>query len=211
MLLDTDRSHAPTSKKYLERILPMSNAPTSAKVIQLHPAAPTLTLTPLLKPVSPSGQFNPRSDIKSNGLPKAKEVQPFHSFEDFALFHAYLSKTNIRDASLLTIGIATGLRISDLISLKIGHLIQSDANGNPTFKETIDLYEKKTGKGTKGMDDCVYITEAVRDAATRLINHYASKGKFLSLDDWLFQSRQPQRHQIQRTPQSKRSTALPLV
>jgi integrase len=172
----------------------------NAQVIQLHPSPTTQAsspaLTSLLKPISPSGTFNPRSDLKSNGIPKPKEVCPLKSFHDYSLLHAHLSRQNTRDASLLTIGIATGLRISDLLSLKIGHLIQSDESGKPIFRDILDIHEQKTGKKTKGIDGCVYITEAVRDAATRLINENASKGKFLSLDDWLFYSKQPQRNEM---------------
>ena len=69
-----------------------------------------LTFTPLLKPISPSGQFNPTSDTTtSDGRPKAREAEPILAYSDYARMHAYLYKNNPRDAALFAIGIATGL------------------------------------------------------------------------------------------------------
>lgn len=147
----------------------------------------------IVKAISPSGEFNPTGDdYTSSGRPKAKETDPLRSYTDYTRMKNHLCT---RDAALLTIGIATGLRISDLLSLKIGHVIKSDEHGNPVFKEAIDIFERKTGKGTKGIDDNVFITEAVRESVSILLNSYSNKNKIFSLDDWLFQSKQPQRNE----------------
>lgn len=105
----------------------------------------------------------------------------------------FLSTGKIRDYALLTIGIATGLRASDLTSLKLKDVLKiNKKNGNPVFRQSINITEQKTGKHTANTDDEVFITGAVVHAITLLLNHYTSKGKTLNLkDDWLFQSKQP--------------------
>jgi integrase len=200
MLLDTDRLHVPMSKKYLERILPMPNAPTSAQVVQLHPANPTLTLTPLLKPVSPSGQFNPTDNLTSDGRPKAQRTDPFRSYEDFHRVLQYFSKQSSRNAFLLVLGINTGLRISDMVPLKVGHFIAADSAGNPVFRDYIDIFEKKTGKGTKGVDDTIIITPAIKEYFNAWIEDYSmimkKKGEMLDLDNYVFYSKQKQKKEF---------------
>jgi integrase len=167
------------------------------KIIQF----PTpLTPTPIIKPYSPSGQFTQydSSAFCSDGRPKAQKAAPLRSFEDYTRIHAYFaSNGRIRDAALLTIGIATGLRISDLVSLKYGHIYTCDSSGNLTFLRHITIYEQKTGKKTYSTEDSVLITEAVQRAANDLAAYTSKKEKrILSLDDWLFPSKQPRRSKM---------------
>ena len=87
-------------------------------------------------------------------------------------------KGQVRDWAMWTIGVSLGLRISDLLSLKFGHLIDIDKR---TYKPRIQIYEQKTGK----LNDCL-ITEAVRSA----MDKYLESIKFtFDLDGYLFPSR----------------------
>lgn len=161
------------------------------------PSQQTTPISSIVKPISNSGQFSTYDSdtLCSDGRTKAQKADPLRSFDDYAQIHAYFSsKGRIRDAALLTIGIATGLRISDLTSLKYGHIYTSDKSGNTVFRHHITLYEQKTGKKTYSTEDSVLITEAVQQAVNELSLHTSKKdGRILSLDDWLFPSKQPRR------------------
>lgn len=163
----------------------------------------TILSIPIL-PVSPSGQFSPgKENLTSDGRNKATPGDALRSYDDYRLLSQYFLDPKkrvygIRNYALLTIGIATGLRISDLVSLKLGHLLTIDKDGNIIFKDQIDINEKKTGKRTVNDDDEVFITEAIRIAVEMLLAAYAKSSirskkikKVLNLDDWLFQSPQP--------------------
>ncbi|MGI5881339.1 MAG: hypothetical protein ACOX6L_12310, partial [Syntrophomonadaceae bacterium] len=153
--------------------------------------------------VSPSGEFSPgKENLTSDGRPKATAGDSLSSYAEYAMLKNYFLQPRkgmygIRNFALLTIGIATGLRISDLVSLKVGHLITVNEYGSLVFKDTIDIYEQKTGKRTVGADDSVVITEAIQNAVSELLQAYAKTSKrtktpkTLNLDDWLFQSKQP--------------------
>ena len=154
-----------------------------------------------IQPVSPSGRFTQTDDnLKSNGQPKATAGDPLPSYTDYKrIADHFLSKGNIygiRNFAILTIGVATGLRISDITALRFGHLLTLDKDGNLKFREYIDLNEKKTGKRTKNQDDAVLITEAIQQAISILAQSYnnASKRnktyKLLDLDDFVFRSKQ---------------------
>lgn len=75
---------------------------------------------------------------------------------DYLLTHgAYRYRNN----ALFITGISTGFRISDLVRLKVGDVV--DVNTR-SFKDHIDIYEKKTGKRTVSRVDEVVITDSVR-------------------------------------------------
>lgn len=63
-------------------------------------------------------------------------VQPIRSKQQLAQVKVFLKQWNMRNYILFLIGIQTGLRISDILSLKV-----SDVTG-----EHIIIFEKKTGK-----------------------------------------------------------------
>jgi integrase len=148
-------------------------------------------------PISPSGTFSQPTDTPSANLrKKAESADPLRSHSDYtSLCNYFLNKNQIRNYALLTIGIATGLRISDLLSLKVGHLWTADATGKAVFKDAIRIEEQKTGKKTYNAEDSVLVTEAVQYAATLLVSSYPQKNKktvpLLTLDDWLFKSKKP--------------------
>lgn len=69
-----------------------------------------------------------------------KEVQPIRSLEKIAEIKKRLALNGSRDVLLFSMGINTGLRISDLLSLKVG-----DVRGKSEYM----LREKKTKKNKR--------------------------------------------------------------
>ena len=119
------------------------------------------------------------SDVKSDGKRKAHPAEPIRSYEDFAAIQNYfLEQGRIRDWAMWTIGVSLGLRISDLLSLKIHSLLNDDKK---TFRKRLVVVEQKTSK----VNNCL-ITEAVVNAATRLFD---SMNWEFELDDYLFKSK----------------------
>lgn len=119
------------------------------------------------------------SEFKSDGKRKAHAADSIRSYDDFyAIQKYYLDKGQIRNWTMWTIGVSLGLRISDLLSLKFKHLVNTDKT---TFRPRIQIYEQKTGK----YNNCL-VTEAVKNA----LNVYFSSIKYqFDLDDFLFPSR----------------------
>ncbi len=67
-------------------------------------------------------------------------VEPIRDTKKIAQLKEYFTKTNTRNLLLFTLGINTGLRISDILSLKVNNIINF---------EFIELKEKKTKKYKK--------------------------------------------------------------
>lgn len=118
------------------------------------------------------------SEFKSDGKRKARPAETIRSYDDFvAIQNYFLERGKIRDWMLWTIGVALGLRISDLFSFKISSLLNSDF----TFRKRLLVNEQKTGK----LNDCL-ITEAVIDAVSKYLDSINWQVK---LDDYLFPSK----------------------
>ncbi len=122
------------------------------------------------------------TDFKSDGKRKPHAADPIRSYEDFAAIQNYfLERGKIRDWAMWTIGVSLGLRISDLLSLKISSLLEPDKK---TFRKRLTIVEQKTSK----INSCL-ITEAVVYAATKLFN--SMRWRF-NLSDYLFKSAKTQ-------------------
>ena len=122
---------------------------------------------------------NSYTDFKSDGKRKAHAADAIRSYEDFhAIQQYYLDAGRVRDWAMWTIGVSLGLRISDLLSLRFGNLIDNDKK---TFKPRIQIYEQKTGKLNN-----ILITESVIDAMKRYLD--SIKWQF-DLEGFLFPSR----------------------
>ena len=107
---------------------------------------------------------------KELAKPSSKDmaVVPLESFDQVSgLINYFTSRNRQREACVLVFGFCTGLRISDLLQLKVGDLVTSL---NPiTFKTAIDIREQKTGKRTVGHLDDMLITPAMQEAFRRYI------------------------------------------
>lgn len=122
---------------------------------------------------------NAYSDFKSDGKRKPHAADSIRSYDDYhAIEQYYLERGQIRDWAMWTIGVSLGLRISDLLSLKFGHLIDADKK---TIKPRIQIYEQKTGK----LNNCL-VTESVRLALERYLE---SIKRDFDLDGYLFPSK----------------------
>lgn len=122
---------------------------------------------------------NAYTDFKSDGKRKAHAADAIRSYDDFkAIQQYYLNAGRVRDWAMWTIGVSLGLRISDLLSLRFGNIIDNDKK---TFKPRIQIYEQKTGKLNN-----ILITESVIDAMTRYLD--SIKWEF-DLNGFLFPSR----------------------
>lgn len=101
-----------------------------------------------------------------------KRAEYIRSLDDIrAIQNYYLSNGRYRDNMMLVVGICTGLRISDIVALNISDIFNEDW----TYKESIDIYEKKTGKRTQNLDDKCKITEAMRVAIDEYLKHHKVK------------------------------------
>jgi integrase len=119
----------------------------------------------------------PYSEYKSDGKLKAHAVESIKSYDEFkAIQNYFLERNRIRDYALWTIGVSLGIRISDLTSLKIKHLLDEKMQ----FRKKILIREQKTHKAAN-----LLITESVIDAATK----YFDSIKFrFDAEDYLFKS-----------------------
>ena len=107
---------------------------------------------------------------------KKKTVSPIKSLADIGKIKRHLLKTQqYRNYLLFVMGINVGLRISDLLSLRI-----SDVWQNGKCVEAIVIREQKTKK---------YRTIALNGATEEAIERYLGSLKTFNENDWLFKSR----------------------
>lgn len=113
-----------------------------------------------------------------------KTVQPYESYgQILAVLDGLLYKEYYRDYALMLLGLATGLRISDLVRLRVGDVFNV-ASGE--FRDYIDVQEVKTGKRTVSDVDEVLITEAARYGLSVYFDRV--RGWILNPNDPLFLS-----------------------
>jgi len=102
-----------------------------------------------------------------------RTVQPIRDLKKIRAIKGNLRKRNPRDFLLFTLGINTGLRISDVLKLKVEDV--KDRTGE--IKEYLDLNEKKTKK-----QRLIYLNSEVRNA----LEYYFDKTGIYHLDRYLF-------------------------
>jgi integrase len=102
-------------------------------------------------------------------------VQPIRDMKKINQMFNYLMKRDPKYAILFKMGINTGLRISDIIPIKVSDIYRNDFN----FREYLIITEQKTGKEK-------YIK--INDTLRKCLNEYVKKFN-LCYDDYLFHSR----------------------
>ncbi len=102
-------------------------------------------------------------------------VEPIREIKKLEKMKKYLKARNLRDYCLFVLGINSGLRVSDLLNLKIGDVVE-----NGKLKDRIHLTEQKTGK-TKDFP--------ISDTASKALREYIDELKDSNSSDCLFQSR----------------------
>lgn len=105
------------------------------------------------------------------------KVEPIRDFDKIEEMKTELMKQNYRDYLLFSIGINTGFRISDILSLKVGDVKN---------KTHIEVTEQKTGKNKKQI-----INPQLREDIDSYI-------KDMETNDHLFQSRKGDNKPISR-------------
>lgn len=125
-------------------------------------------------------------------MKKQHDMEPLKKAEDIQKVINYLLENKrYRDNLLFVAGINFGFRVSDLVDLQVGHLI--DENGN--YREKICKLEKKTdqklqadGTYKAGKVRTVYVNDAVKEAADLYLQECVCKNGSIDLSDWLFPS-----------------------
>lgn len=102
-------------------------------------------------------------------------VQPIRSKQAIKDMKAILKGRNIRDFALFTLGINSGLRVSDLLNLKV-----SDVRENGKLKDRILIREMKTGKSKEF---------PLGDTSRKALKEYFEYRNNVSADQPLFPSR----------------------
>ena len=102
-----------------------------------------------------------------------KTVQPIRDLKAIRAIKGNLKRKNPRDFLLFTLGINTGLRISDLLKLKVEDV--QDERGK--IKEYLDLTEKKTKK-----QRLIYLNDEARLA----LEYFLDKTGIYDLGRYLF-------------------------
>lgn len=128
-----------------------------------------------------ASMIRPASERVDVELAEEHTSEPIKSVDDINRISSYLVEhQRYRDNMLFILGINFGLRVSDLIQLRFGQLIDD----NFSFKTTFPVLEKKT-KTTRKVQKNRYITinDSVMEAVTLYLQHAPSK-----LDDFLFRS-----------------------
>ena len=101
-------------------------------------------------------------------------VEPIRSENQIKQIRGNLYRQkNPRDYLIFVFGINSGLRIGDILSLKLEDV--KDSQGN--LKDYLDIKEQKTGKTRK-----VFFNKQIKEA----LNHYLKKTGIFNLDRYLF-------------------------
>ena len=101
-------------------------------------------------------------------------VEPIRSENQIKQIRGNLYRQkNPRDYLLFVFGINSGLRIGDILSLRLGDV----KNNRGELKDYLDIKEQKTGKTRK-----VHFNKQIKEA----INYYLKKTDIFDLDQYLF-------------------------
>ena len=129
------------------------------------------------------GGTNPMYQGRQKKGVGTRTVQPYESFSQIMKILDYLEYWDrYRDYALIMTGLSTGLRISDLVSLDVKHVYDTNIG---QFRKVIDINEKKTGKSTVSNLDEMVITESMIMALTKYFEHIKWN---IHPDDPLFKS-----------------------
>lgn len=105
-----------------------------------------------------------------------KAVEPIRDIKTIKNMRSILKAQSTRNELLFILGINVGLRISDILKLRLEELVKNGKNP----KDYVTITEQKTGKTKK-----FYIGEIVK----KVIETYLKENKDLSEGDYIFKSR----------------------
>lgn len=101
-------------------------------------------------------------------------VEPIREKEKIEKMYHYLNQSNPKYAMIFKFGINTGLRIGDIIPVRVRDIYSKEFE----FKDYFTLTEKKTGKQKK-----IKLNETLRNALSDYVSVHCP-----GLDDYLFPS-----------------------
>lgn len=107
-----------------------------------------------------------------------KQVDAIRDKATIEKMKRYLLSKNNRDYALFVLGINSGLRVSDLLSLKVSDVMESDK-----LKDRITLTERKTGKRKD-----FPLSDTAKKALSLLLGEKQNDTRSIC-DSWLFPSR----------------------
>ena len=113
-------------------------------------------------------------------------VEPIRDIKIIKNMRAILKSQSSRNELLFMIGINVGLKISDIITLKVSDLFKPNLK---SIKESVSITEKKTGKTKK-----FYLGDKVE----KLLLSYIKENPQLTLDSYIFFSRKGKNQHITR-------------
>lgn len=113
-------------------------------------------------------------------------VEPIRDIKTIKSIRSILKSQSIRNELLFIFGINVGLRISDILILKIEDLVKLNFK---TVKDYVIITEKKTGKTKK-----FYIGDIVK----KVIENYIREVSNLDMSNYVFQSRKGENMPITR-------------
>ena len=113
-------------------------------------------------------------------------VEPIREIKTIKNIRSILKGQSVRNELLFIFGINVGLRISDILKLKIEDLVKSNLK---TVREYVIITEKKTGKTKK-----FYIGDIVK----KVIENYIKELSNLDINNYVFQSRKGENMPITR-------------
>ena len=155
--------------------------------------------------------FNPKPSVpaKKRGVTKSKQkrkrnISPIRSLDDVQMISEYFwDKKQYRNWCLFNVGIATGLRASDLLKLKVSDMSYCLYNGKIEVVEDAGtcIVEEKTSKYRE-----IILTPEARDIVETYI-----KIANLGYDDWMFPSRQGSWKKSLRTNGGDGKTGIPHI
>ena len=114
-----------------------------------------------------------------------KVVEPFREIKTIKNMRSILKAHSIRNELLFILGINVGLRISDILNLKLDDIVKN----SKTPKDYVTITEKKIGKTKK-----FYIGDIVK----KVIETYLKENKVLKEGDYIFKSRKGENCKITR-------------
>lgn len=129
-----------------------------------------------------AGLISPAAEDVSYEIAAEHTSEPIKSIEDINRITQYLiGQHRWRDNMLFIVGINFGLRVSDLVSLRFSHII----NSNFTFKDKFPIVEKKT-KNTRKVMKNRYLT--INTAVIEAVTLYLENTPGVRLSDYMFRS-----------------------
>lgn len=119
-------------------------------------------------------------------------AQPIRNDQDLICFLEYYKvvSPNSRNYLLMTMGLNTALRISDLLNLRWGDVYDFGQGG---IRVHLSLVEQKTGKRS-----LILLNQNIEAALALHIGHLCGQDRQVSAEDWLFENQRKPGRPISR-------------